>query len=103
MYKDLFSLVNGDSPEFQKEFDLYLLEPIPENPELCILDFWKASIPQFPNLAPSVLQILSIPNGSCEVERSLRTLQHPSRTVMSQETLKMQMTLYVIHNKFLTF
>ena len=64
VYKDLFSLVNGDSPEFQNEFDLYLLEPIPENPELCILDFWKASILRFPNLAPSVLPILSIPNGS---------------------------------------
>ena len=98
VYKDLFSLVNGDIPEFQKEFDLYLLEPIPENSKLCILDFWKASIPRFPNLAPSVLQIPSILNGSCEVEHSfskLRTLQHPSRTVMIQETLKMQMTLYV--------
>ena len=90
------------------EFDLYLLEPIPENPELCILNVWKASIPRFPNLAPSVLQILSIPNSSCEVEHSLSklSLQPPSRTVMSQETLKMQMTLYVnqdIDNKFLTF
>ena len=44
-YKDLFSLVNGDSSEFQLEFDEYLIEPIPENVELSILDFWKASIP----------------------------------------------------------
>ena len=68
MYNDLFSLVYDDVSVLQEEFDQYLLEPIPNNPEIDILDFWKAAIARFPNLAPSVLQILSIPNGSCEVE-----------------------------------
>lgn len=107
MYSDLFSLVYDDISVLQEEFDQYLLEPIPDNPEIDILDFWKAAIPRFPNLAPSVLQLLSIPNGSCEVERSfskLRNLQHPSRSLMSLETLRMQMTLYFnqdIDNHFL--
>ena len=78
-YRDFFGL-DGDA-NLKEEFDQYLGEPIPDNPELQTLDFWKAAISRFPNLLPKVLQLLSIPNGSCEVERSfskLRNLQNPS-------------------------
>ena len=80
IYKQLFSLVDDAIP--QDEFDEYLREPIPENPELNAFDFWRA---RYPNLAPCVLQLLCIPNG---VERSfskLRNLQHPSRSLMSTQ------------------
>ena len=96
-YRDFFGLVDGDAT-LKEEFDQYLGEPIPDNPELQTLDFWKAAIPRFPNLSPKVLQLLSIPNGSCEVERSfskLRNLQNPSRSLMSADKLKMQMTLNI--------
>ena len=96
-YRDFFGLVDGDAT-LKEEFDWYLGEPIPDNPELQTLDFWKAAIPRFPNLSPKVLELLSIPNGSCEVERSfskLRNLQNPSRSLMSTDTLKMQMKLYI--------
>lgn len=96
-YRDFFGLVDGDDT-LKEEFDQYLGEPIPDNPELQTLDFWKAANPRFPNLSPKVLQLLSIPNGSCEVERSfskLRNLQNPSRSLMSADKLKMQMTLNI--------
>ena len=78
-YRDFFGLVDGDATLIE-EFDQYLGEPISENPELQTLDFWKAAIPRFPNISPKVLQLLSIPKGSCEVEISfskLRNLQNP--------------------------
>ena len=83
-YKDFFGLVDGDIT-LKDEFDQYLGEPIPDNPELQTFDFWKAAIARFSNLSPKVLQLLSIPNGSCEVGRSfskLRNLQNPSRAMI---------------------
>ena len=52
----------------------------------------------YPNLSDVVLQLLCLPNGSADVERSfskLRKLQDPTRSSMSENTLRMQMTLYV--------
>ena len=55
----------------------------------------------YPNLADVALQLLCLPNGSTDVERSfskLRKLQDPTRSSMSEKTLRMQMTLYVIQD-----
>ena len=52
-YKDFFVLADGDIT-LKDEYDQYLGEPIPDNPELQTFDFWKA---RFPNLSPKVLQL----------------------------------------------
>ena len=94
----MFKLVTDEPTALEIEFHNYLHEPCPDNPEIKILKFWKSTAQNCPNLADVALQLLCLPNGSTDVERSfskLRKLQDPTRSSMSEKTLPMQMTLYV--------
>ena len=97
-YISMFKLVTDEPTALGTEFHNYLHEPCPGNPEIKILKFWKSTAQIYPNLADVPLQLLCLPNGSTDVERSfskLRKLQNPTRSSMSEKTLRMQMTLYV--------
>lgn len=97
-YISMFELVSDEPTALEVEFNNYLHEPCPDNPEIEILTYWKSMARNYPNLADVALQLLCLPNGSADVERSfskLRKLQDPTRSSMSENTLRMQMTLYV--------
>lgn len=95
-YTQLFELVT-DMPSIENEFQMYLLQPVPENPELTAIEFWRNAVQVFPQLSQAALDLLCISTGSVDVERSfskLRKVQHPTRSSMSPETLRMVMTMY---------
>ena len=97
-YISMFKLVTDEPTALEGEFNNYLHEPCPDDPEIEILTYWKSMARNYPNLSDVVLQLLCLPNGSADVERSfskLRKLQDPTRSSMSENTLRMQMTLYV--------
>ena len=49
-YSQLFELVT-EIPTNEEEFDNYLAEPVPENPELKVLEYWHSVEQCYPNLA----------------------------------------------------
>ena len=96
-YTDMFSLVVDDLSDIEKEFPKYLQEPIPSNLEVFILDYWKGLETLYPNLSPAVTELLSISTGSCDVECSfsmMKAVQQPNRSLMTENTLRMEMVLY---------
>jgi hypothetical protein len=108
-YLSMFEIVEDDHTVLESEFNNYLHEPCPENPEIKILTYWKGVTQLYPKLSDAALQLLSLPNGSADVERSfskLRKLQDPTRARMNESTLCMQMTLYVnqeLEERFIGF
>ena len=97
-YITMFEIVTDTPTDLEAEFNTYMCEPIPDNLEIEILTFWKSKVAQYPRLSRAALQLLCLPNGSADVERSfskLRKLQDPSCSSMSEHTLNMQMTLFV--------
>ena len=96
-YTDMFSLVVNDLSDIEKEFPKYLQEPITSNLEVFILDYWKGLEILYPNLSSAVTELLSISTGSCDVERSfsmMKAVQQPNRSLMTENTLRMEMVLY---------
>ena len=72
---------------------MYLLEPQSNNPEITTIKYWRGAVQLYPQLSQAALQLLSISTGSVDVERSfskLRKIQHPTRSSVSAETLRMQ-------------
>ena len=97
-YISMFELVTNEPTALEDEFNNYLHEPCPDNPEIEILTYWKNMARNYPNLADVALQLLCLPSGSADVECSfskLRKLQDPTRSSMSENTFRMQMILYV--------
>ena len=96
-YTEMFSLIVDDTSYILKEFEYYIQEPMPTNPEVQIMDYWKGLQVLYPNLSSAVTQLLSISTGSCDVERSfslMRNVQQPNQSNMTVNTLCMEMTLY---------
>ena len=96
-YSKMFSLVASISPDLQKEFEYYFTEPVPTNPEIKIMDYWKKRKILYSNLSDAAVQLLSISTGSCDVERLfslMRNVQQPNQSCMSEKTLCMELTLY---------
>ena len=94
----ILSLCCEPSNQLQDEIAAYIREPSPENQDLDIIKFWIDAGARYLSLSKSVLTLLSIPTGSCDVERSfshLRHLQTPERNGAMEETVCMQMMLYV--------
>ena len=97
-YISMFMIITEDESDLEPEFNTYLQEPAPENPEIGILDYWQAAAINYPKLSHVALELLCLPNGSVDAERSfskLRKLQDSTRASMSEKTLSMEMTLYV--------
>lgn len=95
-FTQLFELVT-DLSSIENEFQMYLLEPQPDNPEITIIQYWHSAAQAYPHLSQAALHLLCISTGSVDVERSfskLKKIQHPTRSSMSADTLRMQMTLY---------
>ena len=95
-YTQLFQLVT-DLPSTENEFQMYLLEPQTNHPEITTIEYWHGAVQLYPHLSQAALQLPCINTGSVDVEHSfskLRNIQHPTRSSMSAETLCMQMTLY---------
>ena len=69
----------------------------PENPEIGILEYWQTAARNYPHLGKAALNLLCVCIGSIDAERSfskLLSVQELYRCSMSEETLRMQMTLY---------
>lgn len=71
-YNDMFTLVLGTPlPQcLQKEYDEYMVEPLPENQDIEALEYWNSLTQSYPNLSLAALRLLSIPVSSASVERS---------------------------------
>ena len=107
-YSLLFNLVT-DLSSIKEEFTAYLMEPVPGNPSITTIEYWHSVQQIYPLLSQPALELLCISTESVDVERSfskLRKLQHPTRSSMSQETLRMNMTLFFnqdIQNHFCNY
>ena len=67
------------------EFQLYVSHPLPNDPELAALEFWKGIVQQLPTLSEVALFILGIPVTSASVERSFSiTVSYKSSTQYGQ-------------------
>ena len=99
-YISMFELVvDDDIAPLKEEFQQYMLDTPPENPEIEILEYWKTAARNYPHLSKAALSLLCVCIGSVDAERSfskLRTVQELHRCSMSEETLRMQMTLILI-------
>lgn len=94
----------GDMTQYNLQEDSvhdYMKQILPNKEGFDLFDYWKEQAISFPELSNFILDILSMPSGSCDVERSfsnLRQIQTPQRTSLSEENLKMQLMIY-LNNK----
>lgn len=98
-YSLMFSLISKESEtiELKKDFNVYLKEPLPDNPEMKILDYWLGVQVLYPYLSAAAIQLLCISTGSCDVERSFSLMHNiltSKRSSMSEHTLRMEMVMY---------
>lgn len=68
-YRELFLLCTSELDLLQEEFLLYMKEDFPANKDIDILTFWD-KCDKYPNLRSVALNLLCMPTGSCDVERS---------------------------------
>lgn len=88
-YRELFLLAVPALDSFREDFAHYIKEDTPANQDIDLLTYWSKS--KYPNLRGVALNILCMPTGSCDAERSfskLRVLQNPRRSSMSDKLLK---------------
>ena len=86
----MFQSTAVDIVSIKEEFQQYLQATHPGNPEISILEYWKAAIRKYPHLCKAALNFLYVCIGSVDGERSfskLRTVQELDQCSMSEETL----------------
>ncbi|XP_078518243.1 uncharacterized protein LOC144782856 [Lissotriton helveticus] len=84
------------------QFNAYVAEPVPENVNLEVHQYWHGKLRQWPELASCVLAVLALPVSSANVERAFSQIKvymgRKERARMTKESLKKYCMVY--YNKF---
>jgi hypothetical protein len=92
-----FDLSEESNTQLENEFNDYLTEEIPQNKNIPILDYWISVEHKYPLLSGYAKDLLCIPSGSIDAERSFsmfRNIQTDRRSMISNIHLNMYSILY---------
>ena len=95
-YIDLFDMVPHQS-NLEQEFNEYIIEDVPQNPNLTAISYWFESQVKYPSLAKIAKTFLSLSCTSLDAERSFskcRDVLTVKRTNLKKENLKKYVILY---------
>jgi len=102
-YQNMFNIVHDfdlseeSNTQLENEFNDYLTEEIPQNKNIPILDYWISVEHKYPLLSGYAKDLLCIPSGSIDAERSFsmfRNIQTDRRSMISNIHLNMYSILY---------